>query len=226
MKSRGSLVVFVLFGLVALAGCLSLFRMHSFAADRQAQGNPFFPPEMNAARDAKTAFVVGDLGGVPVKIPDYFANYVEYDGDPGFGERRRGARPQRTYQSKLASFGFAVRFPDMAGRSTPELWKDYERYNGPERKYWRDSERSIPPWIHVGILTNSAYPKDGFLDRSVNSTLEFNAQREGFNNLAHQNYERLPDKEYGLTAYAPPGIDVKTGKPYRQDSDAYDIFVD
>ena len=79
-------------------------------------GGPFQPPEMAAAQFA-TRNMVGDLGGVPVAIPRHFANYVEYEGDPGFGEKRIGPRPERTHASKLTSFGFDVRFPDMAGVS-------------------------------------------------------------------------------------------------------------
>ena len=61
-----------------------------------SEGNPLFPPEMNAARVPRSEFVIGDLGGMPVKIPRYFASYVEYDGDPGFGEKRPSSPPIRT----------------------------------------------------------------------------------------------------------------------------------
>lgn len=58
--------------------------------------------------------VIGDLGGIPVSIPHHSARFVEYEGDPHFLEPRKGPTPTRTYQSKLRSFGFDVRFPDMA----------------------------------------------------------------------------------------------------------------
>jgi len=105
------------------------------------QGNPLFPPEMNAVALAK-GDVIGDLGGVKVRIPAHFANYVEYDGDPGFGEKRQGPVPTRTFDSKLMSFGFEARFPDMAGRTNPELWQDYKS------KLPRESQ-----WMRVGIAT-------------------------------------------------------------------------
>jgi hypothetical protein len=198
---------------------LSCFKFTSAAA--QALNNPLFPPEMNAARLGKTEFVIGDLGGVPVKIPHYFANYVEYDGDPSFGEKRAGAVPARTYQSKLASFGFKVRFPDMAGRSSSELWKDFEKYSDYNWKDYYDPIKSISPWIDVGVNAGSHYPVDGFLVRRAKADLTFRATR-----VAHQNYEKLPKKEYDLFVYAPAGIDPQTKKSYRARDSAEDVFVD
>ncbi len=113
----------------------------------------FEPPAMAAARYSSRA-VVGDLGGVAVTIPSHFANFVEYDGDPGWGEKRKGPRPERTHQSKLISFGYYTRFPDMAGESSRELIKDRSSY-----------PNSRTAWISVGITTGSIYPGDGFLDR-------------------------------------------------------------
>lgn len=223
--SRSKTILFSLFGLLVLMGCLGLKWMYAFAQLHEAQGSPLFPPEMNAARDAKVEFVVGDLGGVPVRIPHYFANYVEYDGDPGFGEKRQGPAPKRTYQSKLASFGFEVRFPDMAGRSSPEMWKDYEKYRDYNWKDYYDPIKSITPWIGVGFDAGSRFPGYGYLDRYVNATLAFNAEREGYAALSYRNYAKLPKTEHGLTVYAPPGTDPKTNKPYRQDDDAKDLFV-
>jgi hypothetical protein len=211
------------FGVLLLAGVF-FFKLFSAAAQAQG-GNPLFPPEMNAAKYARQEFVIGDLGGVPVRIPHYFANYVEYDGDPGFGEKRKGPVPERTYQSKLASFGFKVRFPDMAGLSSPEMWKDYEKYRDYNWKDYYDPIKSITPWIGVGFDAGSRYSGDGLLEYRVNAKLSFNAEKEGYQALSYKNYEKLAKTEHGLTVYAPPGIDPKTKKPYRQDDDAEDLFV-
>ncbi|WP_084085114.1 hypothetical protein [Cupriavidus sp. USMAA2-4] len=221
-SSKGKLAVFSLYGLVLLVGVFSVKWMYAMAQFSQGGGSPLFPPEMNAVRDAKTAFVIGDLGGVPVRIPHHFANYVEYDGDPGFGEKRKGPPPPRTYQSRLSSFGFMVRFPDMAGRSSPELWKDYENYSDP---YWKGYYDSISPWIDVGLSSGERYPGDGFLEYAVDAKLRFDAERDGYPALAVKNYAEVPGLEHGLTVYAPPGTDPKTGKPYRQDDYAEDLFV-
>jgi hypothetical protein len=58
---------------------------------------------------------IGNLGGVPVRIPTEFAHFVEYDADPGFLEPRKGPVPERTQQSRLRSFGFDVLYPEMLG---------------------------------------------------------------------------------------------------------------
>ena len=187
--------------------------------------NPLFPPEMNAAQYPKNEFVIGDLGGVPVRIPHYFAEYVEYDGDPGFGEKRKVPAPERTYQSKLASFGFNVRFPDMAGISSIELWKDYNKYHDVYWKDYYDPVKSLSPWIDVGVTSGAHYYGDGFLDRYISSTLRFDAAKKGHPELAYDNFERLAKSEFGLTVYAPPEIDLKTKQPYRMHDRAHDLFV-
>ncbi|MDR0736333.1 MAG: hypothetical protein LBF51_05810, partial [Zoogloeaceae bacterium] len=51
--------------------------------------NGFQPPEMARAQHTPRD-VIGDLGGMKVRIPRHYAEYVEYDGDPGFGEKRKG----------------------------------------------------------------------------------------------------------------------------------------
>lgn len=114
---------------------------------------PFQSLQMAAAQFA-VRDVAADLGGMPVTIPRHFANYVEYNGDPGWGEKRKGPRPERTQASKLSSFGFYARFPDMAGLSSPDLRKDKESqsiYN--------------TMWIDVTLTTGAFYPGDGFLMR-------------------------------------------------------------
>lgn len=65
-------------------------------------------------KENKVGSVIGDLGGIPVSIPQPIARFVEYEGDPHFLEPRKEPTPVRTFQSKLRSFGFEVRFPDMA----------------------------------------------------------------------------------------------------------------
>jgi len=167
--------------------------------------NPFEPPEMAAAKYASRD-VVGDLGGVPVNIPRHFANYVEYEGDPGWGEKRKGPRPQRTHQSKLTSFGYYTRFPDMAGESSPELIKDRSSYS-----------IHTTPWVNVGITTGSIYPGHDFLDRFSASMINSSSR--------YDQYKQLPKTEHGLTVYAAEGIDPKTNKPYREHEHAKDVFL-
>lgn len=65
-------------------------------------------------KENRVGSVIGDLGGIPVSIPQPIARFVEYENDPHFLEKRKGSTPTRTFQSKLRAFGFEVRFPDMA----------------------------------------------------------------------------------------------------------------
>lgn len=217
------LFLLLFFGVLLLVGVF-FFKLFSAATQGQ-EGNPLFPAEMNAAQFAKQEFVIGDLGGVPVRIPHYFANYVEYDDDPGFGEKRKGPALPRTYKSRLRSFGFEARFPDMAGRSSPELWQDYNQYHDVYWKDYYDPVKSITPWISVSFNTGSIYPGDRFLDYYVNATLAFkvNASTAA---LHFMEYEKQPNREHGLTVYAVSGIDPKTKQPYRTLSeDAKDFYV-
>lgn len=205
-KSRwGKRALWWLIGLLGLSGVLLLLLWRFASA--VLLGNPFESPEMAAAHYA-TRDVVGDLGGVPVTIPRHFANFVEYEGDPGWGEKRKGPRPERTHQSKLISFGYDTRFPDMAGESSQELIKDKRNYS-----------IYTTPWISVGITTGNIYPGDGFLDRRATYIGKTGST------LKYEQHVQLPEPEHGLTVYAASGIDPKTNKPYREDTFAKDIFV-
>jgi hypothetical protein len=97
--------------------------------------------------------VVGDLGGMPVTIPRHMAEFVEYEGDPGWGEKRKGPVPERTHQSKLTSFGVQFRYPDMATLSSPAMWQDKK-------------SKSIynTDWMSFGVNASSQYP-DAWLSR-------------------------------------------------------------
>ena len=134
---------------------------------------------------------IGHLGGVPVVVPPGFAHFVEYDGDPHFMERRKGPRPERTFQSGISSFGFWVRYPDMATAT----WENREERDSP--KYY-----ATTPWMRVGIDANSIYGYRGddkiarFAKLSLESAQDF-----------HQ-YERLPKKQYELTVYTPKDADL------------------
>jgi hypothetical protein len=171
---------------------------------------PGFQSKDMAAAQYATRDVTGNLGGMPVTMPRHFAQYVEYDDDdPAWGEKRRTPRPARTQQSRLRSFDFPVRHPDMAGESSPELIankKSHTIFN--------------TPWIRVGISTGADYPGHGFLDRRTHAEVEVPQLV-----LKYANYEKLPKEQYGLTVYAASGFDPANNKPYREHPDADDIFI-
>lgn len=155
----------------------------------------FQPPEMAAVQYA-TQDAVGDMGGMPVRIPYYFANYLEYEGDPTWGEKRSGPRPTRTYQSKITSFGFDVRYPDMVGLINNEMYKNrrsYTIYN--------------TPWISVGINSWSTF--DGGHQGLVNRAKAL----ENYNpELPWSNYKRVPQKVFGLETYM---VHIEKGQEQR-----------
>ncbi len=201
----GKTVLLVSVGMAALMAAV-LLTLWLKNGDTQMPGSMEHPAM--AAAHYSPRDVVGDLGGVPVTIPRHFANYVEYDGDPGWGEKRKGPPPERTHQSRLRSFGYYTRFPDMAGESSGELIKDKGIYSS-----------YTTPWISVGITTGSYYPGDGFLDR-----LTAQIGKSGSIHKYRQ-HERLTEPVHGLTVYGAAGIDPKTNQPYRDHPNAKDIFV-
>lgn len=214
-------LLIMLFVAMILLGVCFLFYLHNLARYWPSGTTP--QADMHGRNVPRNEFVIGDLGGVPVRIPAYFANDVEYDGDPHFLEKRTTPIPVRTYQSRLRIFGFEVRFPDMAGRSSRELWSHYNSYFDGPTQGKRDN--SISPWISVYLLSGSNYPGDGFLDRYIHTVLRFNAERDGFPILACKNYTRLDQPEYGLTAYAALAVSPKTNEPCRKNEYARDLFV-
>jgi hypothetical protein len=135
---------------------------------------------------------IGHLGGVPVVIPKEFANFLEYDDDPGFLEKRKGEKPKRTFESGIRSFGFDVRYPDMAPVND-QTWRDKRKEN-----------IHTTMWMSVGINSNSHY-----LDRNPAQMAVFAKVRLENSKLLHR-YEERPEKIYGLTAYVPVDVDVSS----------------
>jgi hypothetical protein len=151
--------------------------------------------------------VIGDLGGVPVSIPRPYANLVEYDGDPHFMEKRKEPAPKRTHQSKLASFGFEVRFPDMAP-VTDETAAEKRKEN-----------IHTTMWMLVEINSHSAYGGAGdfLLDRKASAVMAHNAHPYV--------YKPLPDKVHGLTGFAPIGPDESKRLQQAGGADMNDVNI-
>lgn len=203
---RGRWVIWLFILMLCIMALIGWFWL-KMAFIVQAAQVGFQPPEMAAAQYSPRD-VIGDLGGMPVTIPHYMAEYVEYDGDPGFGEKRKGPRPVRTQTSKLRSFGFDVRYPDMKGLSDEAMRKDkksYTIYN--------------TPWMIVGVTTGERYPGNGFLDRLTRSTL--NTSSEYW--LGY--YRPTNKKEYGLTTYVLAGKNPHTGQLAREEKNANDLYI-
>ncbi|OYU41539.1 MAG: hypothetical protein CFE44_29200, partial [Burkholderiales bacterium PBB4] len=153
--------------------------------------------------------VIGDLGGMKVTIPSYVAELVEYDGDPGWSAKRDGPRPTRSHSSKLNSFGYEVRYPDMATLSSPELRADFEK----KQMYQH-------PWVTISVQSGSRYPGHGFLTRRYNATIPNPDQQS-----IHRQYEALPSPVKGLELFAKRGVNPNTGIGQRYEGADGDIFV-
>lgn len=138
-------------------------------------------------RENQTAPIIGDLGGVPVSISKPYAHFVEYDSDPHFMEQRKGPPPKHTFQSKLRSFGFEIRYPDMAA-----LTDETAKQQRLETIY-------TTTWMRVGINSNSYYGSagDAFLETKIAAIPAGNYYR----------YKELPGRVHDLSGYTPLGID-------------------
>lgn len=177
------------------------------------------PPPPMRTTNSPAEYVIGDLGGMPVKIDHRIVRFIEYDGDPGWGERRRGPRPQRTYSSRLKSFAFEVRYPDMKTRADKDAQVDYEKYHplfsslGPEL-------RDTNPWFDGGIDAGDRYPGHGSLDRLYQGTILNPDQQPISAQLLPE-----PSPVSGLELYAPRGRNPATGNPWRFESSWGDTYI-
>lgn len=155
---------------------------------------------------------IGDLGGVPVNLPNHIVRLVEYDGDPSWGEKRVGDIPERTYQSKINSFGFDIRYTDgqLLDKNNENLRKEYKE------KYLQSDN----PWVSVGINSGKRYYGKGSTHRIGDGTIHPKTK----DSPVHT-YAKLADKQYGLEVYAPPGVDPKTNTPWRENQYAKDVFI-
>lgn len=158
------------------------------------------------SRDAGAAYVVGDLGGRPVRIPSSYVSLVEYEGDPTWGEATRLDRPQRSQSSRLTSFGLDMLYPEMTVATTDEL---------------RNRKAAAPlrttNWLSIGVLSGDRFGLPGPVNRIATAYL-----KEG---IGVFRFEPSATPLYGLTAYSPAGTDASTGKPYRDHRDAETLYV-
>jgi len=170
----------------------------------------FSPPEMARAKYTPKD-VVGSLGGMKLEMPRYYAEFVQYEGDPGFGKKRTGSRPERSVDSRLESFGMDVHFPDMRGLVD---WKTRQ-----EKKHQPLREKT---WIRVSVAAGKYYYGDGYLDRLSRVVLK---PEEYPGDYWWNNYLKLAEKKYGLDMYEVAGDDPE-GKPARESNKTTDIYLE
>lgn len=166
---------------------------------------------ITSCSDLFSANYIGDLGGVPVDLPKNFVHLVEYDGDPAWGKKREGPKPTRSYDSKINSFGFDVRYTDntILDKSNKSLKRAY------------DEEKNLPndPWVSVNVSSGDRYYGSGGIHRMGHGTISASEVKPVYR------YAKLDNDQYGLEVYAQPGIDPKTNTPWREDRDAEDVFI-
>jgi len=207
---RGRWVLWLLAAMLVLSG--GFLALMAYVSGVSAQG--FMPPQMAAAYHTPKD-VVGDLGGMPVRIDRHIVRLVEYDGDPGWGEKRQGPPPARTHASRLASFGFYVRYPDMRSLDEPEMRADFERYH-PTTASTEYGLKEKNPWIDGGIQSGSRYPGHGFLDRQFWGT-DRKPVGEG--------YAPEPSPLKGLDLFIASGTNPHSGEPWRYQAGHRDTYV-
>lgn len=156
---------------------------------------------------------IGDLGGVPVDMPKNLVHFVAYDGDPTFGNKREHPKPMRTYDSKINSFGFDLRYTDNTMLDTTN--------KALKSAYRRDNKRNLGdnPWVSVSVNSGDRVTVSNPTHRIGYGTINASDVHPVFQ------YQPLNDDQFGLEVYTQTGIDPKTNKPWREDSSAKDVFI-
>ncbi|WP_051940309.1 hypothetical protein [Stenoxybacter acetivorans] len=200
-----------------LISCLALvfyffFLLMSLLAPKSYGEVPGIAPKDPYGR----TYAIGNLGGRPVVLLESvtYANIrlVEYEDSPFFDfDKKRIKLSERTYDSVISAFGFELRYTDGVYYDllNKEIYCQFKKeHNQPGND-----------WVSVTVLSGSGYPKvPNLLDRYLDNYLEEYPNKPEF-----WAYKKLPESQFGLEVYTVPGIDSKTGLPWRQEKD--DIFV-
>lgn len=189
--------------LVRMLGTIVVVGLGLSACNDAGSGGSPATAESNAPRA-----VIGDLGGVPVRIPREFAKSVEYDDAPAILQPRQTPAPARDFSSKLRSFGFDFRYPDMAGPGSDEARKDKASHL-PGHTFW----------ISVGFNAGQDYRSAGSTERLASATLS------SADPATTAFYRLGAEKTCGLETYVLAGEDTKSGRPHREHPNADDVFV-
>ncbi|MDZ4075694.1 MAG: hypothetical protein U1E04_13195 [Hylemonella sp.] len=152
----------------------------------------------------KEEYVIGNLGGMRVRIPRYFVENVEYNEEEN--------TKLLTFESRFRSFGIDARYPDMIGLENSGI---------------QEARRKEPlknNWLRIAINSGSDYPGDGFLDRLAAGTLE-NFYSKKFSGHWRYSYERFEENFQGLEVWVLSMKDPRTNKPARFSEDTKDVYL-
>ena len=155
--------------------------------------------------------VVGNLGGMRVRIPGYYVKNVEYDDDPFFGDARTAQEPERTCHSKLRSFRLDARFPDMAGVENEMLRLSYDQ----------NRLKADNPWISVLVKSGRIYPSLG--ERATDGLASGLWKKSEF---WFANFERAPARDVAnLEAYVVTESGAQEGRSAEARESVKDIYI-
>ncbi|WP_051940311.1 hypothetical protein [Stenoxybacter acetivorans] len=160
------------------------------------------------------SYLIGNLGGRPVRVlASVVIGIFEYEDSPFFDldKKKRIKLSERTYDSEISAFGFRIRYTDGVYYDllNKEAFCQFKKeYNQPGNA-----------WVRVGVENATGfYDPHHVLDRYLDGDLE------SYPNKSEKwVYKKLPESQFGMEVYAVPGIDPKTGIPWRQEGD--DIFI-
>jgi len=159
-----------------------------------------------------TAYFIGDLGGIPVKIYGHGSSVAEYDNSlVNTGESNSALDSSRNYSTKMNTVEFVSKRPEMGVVLAQEIPFDPSEFDLFKTK-----------WMSVLILSGSKFPGPGFMETEFLSNGETKSQ-DWWNS-----YEKSPSKKFKLTQYLLNGINPKTGQPVREgrENDVVYIFRD
>ena len=155
--------------------------------------------------------IVGNLGGVPVSLPQFVVESVSYDDTPPpfSKEWKTYKRPEkRTYADNLAAFGFSFDF------KTNELRNDLVNYD----RWKKDFSSKTSTWVDVSVYSGRSAPKE-----DMNKWAKVWLPENGY--YRSYRYSKTAE-EFGLEKYQVPDIlDAKTQKPIRHQHDYGDTFL-
>ena len=155
--------------------------------------------------------IVGNLGGVPVSLPEFVVENVQYDDTLGpFSKEWKTYQipEKRTYTDNLMAFGFVFDF------KTNELRKHFVNYD----RWAKDFSSKTSTWVRVGVFSGKSGPKE-----DMNQWAKVWLPENGY--YRRYKYSKTAE-EFGLEKYQVPDIlDEKTQKPIRHTNDYGDTFL-
>ena len=165
-----------------------LFCMMNFGSSQSAHAEEIREPEQ----------IIGDLGGMPISISSSIVSTSGVKYEDHLHQALKNPPPIRTYQSKLQSLNFNMRFPDRTLLTQTEA--ESLKLNG---------NITDTPLLKIGILSGDTY-KHGDLPHIFYVFNEHFKNKELWFTL-----KKIEGKTYGLSAYQLVAESVVTSEPIK-----------